>query len=89
MNTMRTLMAVAAFALASGCVVPPARAQAPGTMALLVGNAEYDAVTGALINPHFLQGPPMRLGAAVASDTSLYVQNGIPNVFHEGSCSGY
>jgi hypothetical protein len=77
---MRTMMTVAALALATGNVVLTARAQAPGTMALLVGNAEYDAVTGALINPNFLQGPPVALVSAVASDTSLYVENGTPNV---------
>jgi hypothetical protein len=73
---MKTMMAVAAFALASGNVVLTARAQAPGTMALLVGNAEYDAATGALINPNFLQGPPVTLYAAVASESYLYVVSG-------------
>jgi hypothetical protein len=55
-----------------------AKAQAPGSMALVIGNALYDAANGALVNPHFLQGPPVTLSAAVASDSSLYVQS-IPN----------
>jgi hypothetical protein len=44
-------------------------------MAFLIGNAKYDAPTGALINPHFLQGPPITIQAAVASNTNLYVAN--------------
>jgi hypothetical protein len=51
-------------------------AQAPGTATLLIGNAAYDAFTGALTNPRFLQGPPVKLTAAAASDTNLYVQSG-------------
>ena len=48
-----------------------ARAQAPGKMALLIDNALCDATSRALINPHFLQGPPVKLSANSEDDGSL------------------
>jgi hypothetical protein len=71
---MKTLMAMAAFALATTLALT-AEAQTPSSMAFLFGNALYDASTGESVNPHFLQGPPIKIGTAVASDSNLYVQN--------------
>src|SRR5262245_28904150 len=69
MMKQKFLMILAAFALAIGS----AQAQAPTGMALVIGNALYDAADGRLMNAHFLQGPPVDLSNAVASDTCLYV----------------
>jgi hypothetical protein len=90
MTTMRTMMAVAALALAIGNVVLTARAQAPGTTALLIGNAAYDATTGALINPNFLN-PSFSAPSGfqgVVSGNALYLTNGSGGTVAQYATSG-